>query len=102
MADHIIGGTPYGRGDALVDASGAVLLDRVDVVLVSTMSPSGAGRALALELGGRVNKTTRRSSVLYVMDQDGAAAIVSELLGLAARVSPSFLDDLLTRVRDLP
>ncbi len=102
MAEHIIGGTPHGRGDALVDTTDAVLLDRVDVVLVGTIVLSGAGRAIALELGGRVNKTPRRSSVLYVMDQDGAAAIISELLGLAGRVSPTFLDDLLTRIRSLP
>ena len=102
MSERIIGGTPYGRGDALIDTTDAVLLDDVTVVVLGVADRDGAGRAIGMELAGRVNKTSRRSSVLYVFDADGAAAVVSELLGLAARVSPTFLDDLLARVRRLP
>jgi hypothetical protein len=99
---HITGGSPFGLGDAIVDTRGAVLLDTVNVVLVGTAGDEGAGRALAMELGGRVNKRARRTSTLYLFDEDGAAAIISELFGLAGRSSPQFLDRLLERVERLP
>jgi hypothetical protein len=99
---HITGGSAFGIGDAIVDVGRAVLLDAVNVVLVGTAGGDGAGRALAMELAGRVNKSQYRSTVLYVFDEDGAAAIISELLGLAGRVSPQFLDELLSRVEALP
>jgi hypothetical protein len=95
-------GDAFGIGDATIDATRAVLLDEVTVAVVGTIDPTGGGRALALNLEGRVNKSTSRVDVLYLMDSDGAAAIVSELLGLAARVGPDFLDALLARIRDLP
>jgi hypothetical protein len=99
---HIIGGSAFGIGDALIDPKGAVLLENVSVVLVGTAGGGGAGRALAMELEGRVNKSQFRSSVLYLMNEDGAAAIISELLGLAHRVSPEFFDELMARVEALP
>lgn len=102
MTGHIVGGTPHGLGDALVDSTDAVLMDAVTVVVLGVADREGAGRAIGMELAGRVNKTDRRSNVLYVFDTDGAAAIVSQLLGLAARVSPTFLDELLERIERLP
>lgn len=97
----VTGGSPYGHNDAIVDVTDSVLLEQVGVVAIT--DPGGPrGYVLALELGGRVNKSAERASHLYLMDEDGAAAIVSELLGLAARISPAFLDDLLTRIRNLP
>lgn len=102
---HIIGGSPFGRHDALIDATKAVLLDTVNVVLVGTATwGQGAGRAIGLELGGRINKAQARTSVLYLMDEDGAAALVSELVGLASRAGAGeeFVDLLLQRLHNLP
>lgn len=101
MAD-IVGGAPHGRGDALVDVTGAVLLHEVHVVAVDALGGDGATRALAMQLVGRVNKTPDTSSVLYLFEVDGAAAIVSELLGLAARIGPEFRELLLARIAALP
>lgn len=101
MAD-IVGGTPYGRGDALVNVSGAVLLRDVSVVTVDAVDSTGAARILAMQLGGRVNKTENTASTMYLFDVDGAAAIVSELLGLAARIGPEFRELLLARIAALP
>lgn len=98
----IIGGTPFGRGDALIDASEAVLLAGVSVAVVGAGRPDGVETVVALNLTGRVNKTTTVSDVLYLLDSDGAAAIVSELLGVAHRADPRFLDQLLTRINGLP
>lgn len=86
MSENIKGGSPFGRHDAEVDVTRAVLLDQTAVVLVGTATwGQGAGRAIGLELGGRINKSEARTSVLYLMDEDGAAALVSELIGLAYR-----------------
>lgn len=98
----IIGGTPFGRGDALIDAEGAVLLGDVAVAMVGIGSAEGIGTAIALELGGRVNKSTVRQETLYLLDADGAAVLVAELLGVADRAHPAFLNALLTKIAALP
>lgn len=95
-------GSAFGIGDTVIDPEGAVLLDEVTVAVVGTANPDGAGRALALNLEGRINHTQERADVLFLMDADGAAVIISELLGLADRVSPAFFDDLMRRVATLP
>lgn len=105
MSAHIEGGSPFGRSDARVDVTRAVLLDQTAVVLVGTATwGQGAGRAIGLELGGRINKSEARTSVLYLMDEDGAAALVSELIGLACRagMGDRFMDLLGDRLDALP
>lgn len=98
----IRGGDAFGIGDAEIDVGRAILLDSVTVAVVGTANPSGAGRALALNLEGRLNKGTLRVDAVYLMDTDGAATIISELLGLAGRVGPEFLAELLARIESLP
>jgi hypothetical protein len=95
----IIGGSPHGQGDALVDVTGAVLLDDMHVVLVDTLNAFGGTRVIGMQLAGRLNKQTERSDVLYLFDEDGAAAIISELLALAGRAD--FLPQLLERLEQL-
>jgi hypothetical protein len=99
---HITGGSAFGQGDSLIDARSAVLLQEVTVVLVDSTSSEGTEPALAMELGGRINKTQQRSTVLYVMNEDGAAAIISQLLGLAHRVGDEFFYQLIARIEALP
>jgi hypothetical protein len=95
----IIGGSPHGRGDALVDVRRAVLLDDLHVVLVDTLNKDGGTRVIGLQLSGRINKSRTRSSLLYLFDEDGAAALIAELLGLAGRAD--FLPELLGRLEAL-
>jgi hypothetical protein len=83
-SDPIIGGTPTGEGDALVDARSAVLLDAVEVVLVDTKRPDDPVSML-LSLSGRINYSDDRVTHAYLFGGDGAAGIVSELLMLAQR-----------------
>lgn len=95
----IIGGSSHGRNDALVDTTGAVLLDDVHVVQVTVTNTAAVQAAVGLELSGRINRTTERSSTLYLFDTDGAAVIVAELLALAGR--GQFLPELLARIEAL-
>lgn len=92
-------GGPRDRNSVIVDTSNAVLLDGTTVSLVETRS--SAIPVLALLLEGRINHTTDRARNLYLMDGDGAAAIVSELVALAYRTGPQFGDRLMARINHL-
>lgn len=82
---HIAGpGGPFDRNAVVVDATDAVLLDNINSCVIAQNGDENRP-AVALDLGGRVNKTTRRSSVLYLMDEEGAAKLAADLIGLAHR-----------------
>jgi hypothetical protein len=85
-SDPIIGGSPHGRGDALLDARAAVLLDAVEVVLVDTKRETDPV-SMMLTLGGRVNYADDVVTHAYLFGPDGAAGIVSELIMLASRAA---------------
>ncbi|WP_381797263.1 hypothetical protein [Streptomyces niveus] len=92
-------GGPRDRNSVIVDTSNAILLDGTTVSLVETTP--GTTPVLALLLEGRINQTTDRARNLYLMDGDGAAAIVSELVALAYRTGHQFGDQLMARIHRL-
>ena len=73
-------GGPHDRNSVIVDTTDAVLLDRSDVCLV---------------------ETSNGTPVLYLLNEDGAAALVTELLALAHRISPEFGDRFTARLQHL-
>lgn len=95
----IIGGSPHGRNDSLIDAQNAVLMDNLHVVLVE---PYGNGLPrppmIAMQIAGRINKTKERADITYLFDEDGAAAIITELIALASRHGKEHKDALLAKV----
>jgi hypothetical protein len=97
-------GGPHDLGGVILDARNAVILETVDV---STIDPDRGGRgqhAVALVLGGRINQTKQRVSVLFILGTDGAASIVTELIGLYGRATGSpepFINDVMGRIRTL-
>jgi hypothetical protein len=99
-----VGGSPYGRGDSLLDTREAVLLEYNEVILVDTKQDEMPVVALILE--GRVNYTTRRAKQMYLFNTDGAAAIIVQLLGLGARAGGDFATqlkaDIEQRMDELP
>jgi hypothetical protein len=82
----IIGGTPTGHGDALLDARAAVLLEGVDVVLVNTKRDQDPV-VMMLTLRGRINYAEDVVTHAYLFNGDGAAAITTELIMLAGRAA---------------
>lgn len=99
-----VGGSPHGRGDSVLDTREAVLLDYSEVILVDTKRDKAPAMALLLE--GRINLTTRRVKQMYLFGTDGAAAFVSEIIGLAGRAggefAAEFKRDLDRRIDELP
>lgn len=95
---------PYARDSVTVDTSRAVLFDDLWVTAMLGIRegvPSDEPH-LAVQIGGRINKSDDRASVLYLMNEDGAAAIISELLALVSRLGPEYRQRLLDRLEDAP
>jgi hypothetical protein len=80
-----VAGDPHARGGAILDARAAVLMDGVEVVLIDTKRDEPV--AMLLALSGRINYATERVEHAYLFGPDGAAALISELAGLAARAA---------------
>lgn len=94
-------GGAHETGGVILDTRNAVLLQDVTV---STVDPSSGGRGkeyFAMLLAGRVNQTQDNAEVLFIMNTDGAAAVVTELLALLvrARVTPGVIDQYVQDLR---
>lgn len=79
-------GGPYDEHAVVVDTTNAVILDYSTVSLIGFVRGGKEDETgVGLMLEGRINRTQDRTRVLYLMNGDGAAAIVTELLGVAKR-----------------
>lgn len=87
---HIVGpgDNRHGRNDHVVDARGAVLLDNIYTCMIG-LDGDTAHPGVALDLAGRVNKSSARSSVLYLFDVEAAAKLAADLIGVCARAGLS-------------
>jgi hypothetical protein len=77
-----------GEGETLLDTRRAVIVDAAEVCRVD--NPSDGRALMALFLEGRINATDDRAAFLSLLNADGAAALVTQLVGLAARMGPQF------------
>lgn len=93
-------GDPTAHRNLTLDTSQAVLLDHTTMLLVHGTVHRDDDR-IAMLLEGRINRTQDRASIMFMFDEDGAAALVSELLSLGHRMGPDFLKRLRERVTDL-
>lgn len=94
-------GDPHARGNVLIDVRKAVLLDTINVSLVDTKRQDDPPH-LAMLLAGRRNYADHRVQQLYLLNEDGAAGIVSELVALATRIGPEFAARLIARLETMP
>lgn len=84
-----LGGRIISTGDdVLLDTRRALVVDGSEVCKVE--NPSDGRQLVALFLEGRVARTDERAAVLHLLAADGLAALVSEFVGLAARMGPAF------------
>lgn len=75
---------PNDVGGVRFDTRGAVLLERVEVALAHGAS-DGSDDAAALLLSGKVNGTHDRARVLFLLVEEGCAALVAEVEALMSR-----------------
>jgi hypothetical protein len=80
-----VAGDPHARGGAILDARSAVLLEGIEVVLIDTKGNEPI--AMLMALSGRMNYATDHVTNSYIFGPDGAAGLVSELIGLASRAA---------------
>lgn len=95
---------PWGRGDVQLDMRRALILDEVNVCSIDGHKVAGA---LAMELhGGVVGQGQRRAKLMMALAPDGAAALVSEIFGVYARMggegAAEFERLLALRTQDMP
>lgn len=83
-----------GRGDAVLDTRQAVLKDETTVAMANLKFGEENRHVIGLELGGRINKSTDRAQILFLFDPDGAAAIITELVGICQRAGGDVWDEL--------
>lgn len=80
-----------GVGETVFDMTRAVIMHELTVarVDIGRVEDGGDGssteHAFALQIHGRINTTPDLATVLVVTEMDGLAAILAEILGLAAR-----------------
>lgn len=97
-------GGPHERDSVVVDAANAVLFEGMEVTVINAIRSDGVldpDPQLAMELYGRINQTQDRARIVFLFGADGAAAIVSQLMALAARHLPEYHDLLAERVDEL-
>jgi hypothetical protein len=92
-------GGPHERDAVVVDTRNAVMLDYTEVTLVKAVRAGKIDETVvALLMEGRVNKTTDRTRVVYMIGADGVAALVTELVGIAQRAraggDPALADEI--------
>lgn len=91
-------GGPHDRNSVIIDTTNAVILDASTVSQVETLNGTPG---LAMLLEGRIAQTTDRARNLYLMNEDGAAALVTELMALAHRIGPEFGARFMARLEHL-
>ena len=91
---------PHTPGDVLVDTTGAVLVDYAQVVNV-IFPGMDHGPVMGALLGGLISQTEERAEILYLLNGDGGANLVAQLLGLAYAIGPQFEAAFTARVRQL-
>lgn len=95
-------GGPHDFGAVVIDMTDVVLLEGMHASTVDTVRNGvNQGTAIYMQLDGRVNKTTRRVRVGFMMPPDGAAAIITELMALADRFGAELRNDLIDRLSQL-
>jgi hypothetical protein len=85
-------GGAYDRGAVIVDTTDALLQDSLTVAELERDPDVVGGRLVALEVGGRINRTTDRHRLVIIGDVDTLASWVTECYALAAR--GGFTEDL--------
>ncbi len=95
-------GGPKDKNAVVLSTENAILLEDTMVAEVETYrGGEPSDHVIGMTLAGRINKTGDHAEILYLFDADGAAAIITELLGLATRMGPEVIDYMLERIETM-
>lgn len=89
-------GGPFDEGGVVIDTRNGILVDAVNVAKID----GHPDNAVAVVIAGRINKSTDRAEVLVLADADGLAAVVSEIIGVAARAGAPLAGDFVAALQD--
>lgn len=78
-------GGPHTAGGVVVDARRAVLPDATMVTTIDDPHGQHPAPLAAMSIAGRVNKSTDRVDIVFILNPDAAAAIITELIALGGR-----------------
>lgn len=99
-------GGAYDEDAVVLDITNAVVLEACEVAIMGAVRKGvlDPKPISALVLRGRINKTETRVQILFLMNEDGAAGIVTQLVGLSARAGwgPEFLERVQERMASMP
>ena len=99
-------GGPFDENAVVIDTRNAVILEATEVAIVGAIRHGvlDPKPITALVLRGRINKTSERVQALYLLNEDGAAGIVTELVDVAACAGwgREFTDRVITRLEAMP
>ena len=99
-------GGPFDENAVVIDTRRAVILEGCEVAIVGGIRDGvlDPKPITALVLRGRINKTEERVQALYLLNEDGAAGIVTELVDVAARAGwgAEFTDRVIARLEAMP
>lgn len=97
---------PFGENSVIIDMKNALMLEGTNVALVGGIRKGIPipEELIALELQGRINQTEERIPVMVVVGVDGAAALVTELIGVASRAgfAKEFMELVEKRMEEMP
>lgn len=99
-------GGPYDEHGVVIDTRNAVILEACEVAVVGGIRDGVLDDKpiSALVLRGRINKTADRVQTLYLMNEDGAAGIITQLVGVMSRGGwgEEFMERVQRRMKEMP
>ena len=84
-------GGPHDRSGIIIDASNAVLLEAASFAKADDLGESGGPPVVAMLLSGRVFRREAQADVLFLMDFDGVATLLTEIYALIGRMGSDAL-----------
>jgi hypothetical protein len=98
-----LGGEIHSFGStSLLDISNSVHLEETNVCTVNAVRKGFLNeQVIYLMMYGRINKTTDKVKAGYIFGPDGAAALITELLGVADRFGAELLADVTRRLAEM-
>lgn len=75
-------GGPHDKGQIVINTRGALISDHITVAAIDELDVE---LPTAILIEGRINRTPHRAKVVVIVNNDGVAGFISELVGFISR-----------------